>query len=116
MLSRQEIIELGVEDPSESFDVLRDVNDLRWLSDEHLLDNKTAADMNRNWIEQERQKLKVPKRQFLRLIEMLLLHKLDPKNQEQSKRFRLLVSFKLTCSKHFNRLNRLKIVFTGSTT
>ncbi|TIA91902.1 hypothetical protein E3P81_01822 [Wallemia ichthyophaga] len=95
VLSRQEIIELGVEDPSESFDVLRDVNDLRWLSDEHLLDNKTAADMNRNWIEQERQKLKVPKRQFLRLIEMLLLHKLDPKNQEQSKRFRLLVKDRL---------------------
>lgn len=95
VLSRQEIIELGVEDPSEAFDVLRDVNDLRWLSDKHILDNKTAIDMDRKWIEQERQKLKVAKRQFLRLIEMILLHKLDPKNQEQSRKLRLLVSFAL---------------------
>ena len=96
VLSRQEIIELGVEDPSESFDILRDVNDLRWLSDLRILDNKTAADLDRKWMEQERKKLKVAKRQFFRLVEMLLLHKLDPKNQEQLTKFRLLVSAALT--------------------
>lgn len=87
---------MGVEDPSEAFDILRDINDLRWLNEMKLLENKTALDIDRQWIEQERKKLKVARRQFLRLIEMLLLHKLDPKNQEQLKRFRLLVSLLLT--------------------
>ncbi|TIB72226.1 Sec63-domain-containing protein [Wallemia mellicola] len=95
VLSRQDVIELGVEDPSEAFDILRDINDLRWLNEMKLLENKTALDIDRQWIEQERKKLKVARRQFLRLIEMLLLHKLDPKNQEQLKRFRLLVKDRL---------------------
>lgn len=94
-MSRQEVIELGVEDPSEAFDVLRDTNDLRWLNDKQILNNKVPTDIDAKWIESERKNLKIAKRQFTRLVEMLLLHKLDPKNTEQYKRFRLMVSLYL---------------------
>lgn len=115
VLSRQDVIELGVEDPSEAFDVLRDVNDLRWLNEMKLLENKTALNIDRQWIDQERKKLKVARRQFLRLIEMLLLHKLDPKNQEQLRRFRLLVSVLSTYLVYTLMVQyRSKIVFTVS--
>ncbi|CCF56486.1 hypothetical protein KAFR_0B01870 [Kazachstania africana CBS 2517] len=73
------IIEITVEDPNENFDDLRDRNDLKMLSREGFfqelydkVDEKELLDTE--WIDDKRLKYKIEKRQFDRIIEMILLH------------------------------------------
>lgn len=73
------ITELTVEDPNESFDDLRDLNDLNMLYRSGFftaLANKIDDEgiQNFNWLEEERNKFKLEKRQFERCVEMILLH------------------------------------------
>lgn len=75
-LQDESIIELTVEDPNEQFDDLRDRNDLEMLyntSDlfKNLKEMDTVSD---EWIELQRNQFKLEKRQFNRLIEMILLY------------------------------------------
>ena len=74
-LKDETIVELTVEDPNEQFDDLRDRNDLEMLKNdtnifEQLLQMDTISD---EWIELQRCQYKLEKRQFNRLIEMILL-------------------------------------------
>ncbi|KAJ1943661.1 histone acetyltransferase 1, partial [Linderina pennispora] len=83
-------VDLTVEDPSESFDDMRDRNDMRYLLDHHAFDGLTAPvspeDLHRLQIE-----YKISKRQMARCVEMGLLKMLDKPNAEAYGRYRLFV-------------------------
>ncbi|SMN19096.1 similar to Saccharomyces cerevisiae YPL001W HAT1 Catalytic subunit of the Hat1p-Hat2p histone acetyltransferase complex that uses the cofactor acetyl coenzyme A [Maudiozyma saulgeensis] len=74
---------ITVEDPNEQFDDLRDYNDLKILQENKFFQDlieycsKDKDDknffINEEWIETQRHKYKFEKRQFQRLIEMILL-------------------------------------------
>lgn len=70
------VVEIVIEDPNEQFDDLRDRQDLIRV-DQQLSGGHQAlkvSELTPEWILQTRTKLKMEKRQFSRLIEMLLLH------------------------------------------
>ncbi|KAG9126419.1 histone acetyltransferase 1 [Ceratobasidium sp. 392] len=107
-LAREDVVELTVEDPSEAFEDLRDRNDLKML----LSLEKTATQqafmhegegtsgkfgppMDKQWAEKWRKDLKIASRQFHRLIEMLILRRLDPSAKQAQKAFRLQVKERL---------------------
>ncbi|KDE08016.1 hypothetical protein MVLG_01718 [Microbotryum lychnidis-dioicae p1A1 Lamole] len=94
VLSRPEISELTVEDPSEIFEDMRDKCDLHTLITSHELDDLSAP-LNKPALEVIRKKYKIADRQFYRLIEMLLLLNLDESNVAQVKAFRLTVKRRL---------------------
>lgn len=74
-LKNEEIVEIVVEDPNEQFDDMRDRADLSFLNkqlDLNLINTKLTP----GWIELTRKKFKLEKRQFARLLEMILLYKL----------------------------------------
>lgn len=85
------VVEVVVEDPNESFDDLRDRCDLQTLS--QLLDVRSIdlPLINSPWAQQTRRSHKLEKRQFSRLLEMILLyqlrHKLLPITQKQVRLF-----------------------------
>ncbi|ORX72605.1 histone acetyltransferase type B catalytic subunit [Linderina pennispora] len=83
-------VDLTVEDPSESFDDMRDRNDMRYLLDHHAFDGLTAPvspeDLHKLQIE-----YKISKRQMARCVEMGLLKMLDKPNAEAYGRYRLFV-------------------------
>ncbi|RCK60678.1 Histone acetyltransferase type B catalytic subunit [Candida viswanathii] len=71
------IIEVVIEDPNESFDDLRDRADLKRLNEDPLFDfNEVTPSVDKAWIEKTRKRLKLEKRQFARLLEIILLYKL----------------------------------------
>lgn len=69
------ISEVVVEDPNESFDDMRDRCDLNTLNSKINLSLITTK-LDHQWIENTRHKYKLEKRQFSRLLEMILLYKL----------------------------------------
>lgn len=73
------VTELTVEDPNESFDDLRDLNDLNMLYKSgfftSLADNiGNEIIQSFKWLEEKREEFKLEKRQFERCVEMILLH------------------------------------------
>ncbi|KAF9533547.1 acyl-CoA N-acyltransferase [Crepidotus variabilis] len=125
ILKSPNIAELTVEDPAEAFEDLRDKNDLQLLlSDERFLeegvgkkpidgkkrkvvkesstgdgdndnDGKLGPPVDRAWREKWRRDLKIAARQFHRLIEMLILLKLEPTDRAKLKAYRLQVKERL---------------------
>ncbi|CAR28456.1 hypothetical protein ZYGR_0S00860 [Zygosaccharomyces rouxii] len=92
-----DILEITVEDPNESFDDLRDRNDLERLYKEKFFDLvPEQGEISEQWIEAERRKYKLEKRQFHRLIEMILAYK-------NSENYRLQVKKRLY-TKNFDAL------------
>lgn len=76
-LAKDDIIEVVVEDPNESFDDLRDRADLKRLNASEQFDFKAVTPkVNKEWVEKTRRALKLEKRQFARLLEIILLYKL----------------------------------------
>ncbi|GAV54867.1 hypothetical protein ZYGR_0AS01900 [Zygosaccharomyces rouxii] len=82
-----DILEITVEDPNESFDDLRDRNDLERLYKEKFFDLvPEQGEIAEQWIETERRKHKLEKRQFHRLIEMILAYKNSENYRSQVKK------------------------------
>ncbi|KAJ9101913.1 hypothetical protein QFC19_004994 [Naganishia cerealis] len=82
--TRPEVSELTIEDPSEHFEDLRDRNDLMRLrklvgQSKEIL---AGAPVDKVWMEKTRKQLKYAKRQFLRMIELLLLEQLKYKQDD----------------------------------
>lgn len=98
---RDNVYELTIEDPSEAFDKLRDVNDFKRLmsaedgflqrAGEYVKGGALKPPIDRIWSEKERVKHKIAKRQWNRLMEMLQLVMLDEKDDDQIKKYRLQV-------------------------
>jgi len=95
-----------MEDPSEAFEDLRDKTDLRMLfkhqeflheayGTESGLKGKLGPPSEKSWVEGWRRKLKIAARQFERLIEMLILRKLDPTDPLALRAYRLQVKERL---------------------
>ncbi|KAJ6620254.1 acyl-CoA N-acyltransferase [Mycena sp. CBHHK59/15] len=105
VLSQPNIAELTVEDPAEAFEDLRDKNDLLMLlSHQRFMEEGFGSDSvshgggraggvgkavavangkmgppaEKPWVEKWRKELKIAGRQFYRLVEMLILLRLDP--------------------------------------
>jgi len=123
--SQPHIAELTVEDPAEAFEDLRDKNDLQMLLSnspfmeegfgKHTVSHgggrvggirkgkkigqavtgKLCPPTNKAWAENWRRELKIAGRQFQRLTEMLILHRLDPLDIHAAKAFRLQVKERL---------------------
>ncbi|CCE62718.1 hypothetical protein TPHA_0D00750 [Tetrapisispora phaffii CBS 4417] len=73
-LTDSTIAELTVEDPNESFDDLRDRCDLTTLYESGVFESiPEAFPIDETWIDETQQKFKVEKRQFNRLVEMMML-------------------------------------------
>lgn len=73
------VVEVTIEDPNESFDDLRDINDLMMLSEEKFFASLENKLQNNNlqisvWLEDQRTHFKLEKRQFERCVEMILLY------------------------------------------
>ncbi|QLG74858.1 hypothetical protein HG535_0H01850 [Zygotorulaspora mrakii] len=81
------IEEITVEDPNESFDDLRDRNDLKRLFNAKLV-VELPEDISLEWLDRKRIEFKLEKRQFSRLTEMFLLYK-------NAKNFKLQVKKRL---------------------
>ncbi|KAL8293125.1 hypothetical protein RQP46_000819 [Phenoliferia psychrophenolica] len=94
ILSRPEISELTVEDPSETFEDMRDKADLHTLLSASALDSLSAP-IPRSLTEPIRKKYKLADRQFYRLVEMILLLDLDSTDKAKSTAFRLTVKKRL---------------------
>lgn len=76
-LAQDDIIEVVVEDPNESFDDLRDRADLKRLNTSEQFDFKAVTlKVDKEWVEKTRRAIKLEKRQFARLLEIILLYKL----------------------------------------
>ncbi|KAF8590494.1 histone acetyltransferase type B catalytic subunit [Ramaria rubella] len=107
LLTRDDVLELTIEDPAEAFEDLRDKNDLKMLlaneaftgegygSSSELGKGKLGPPANRSWVEQWRVRLKIAKRQFQRLMEMFILRSLDPSDPKATRAFRLQVKERL---------------------
>lgn len=74
--------EIVVEDPSESFDDMRDREDLMRMTESIDLGAVQVSNISPEWISKTRLLLKIEKRQFARLLEMVLLYKLKAKMAE----------------------------------
>ncbi|KAF8321539.1 histone acetyltransferase type B, partial [Clavulina sp. PMI_390] len=107
-LSQDQIAELAIEDPSEAFEDLRDKTDLRMLFknaefmkeaygdvDGTGLNGKLGPPADKEWVVGWQKKLKMAGRQWERLIEMLILRRLDPTNPALLKAYRLQVKDRL---------------------
>ncbi|KAJ9112758.1 hypothetical protein QFC20_002083 [Naganishia adeliensis] len=97
--NRPEVSELTIEDPSEHFEDLRDRNDLTRLR--KLLGQSkeilAGAPVDKTWMEKTRKELKYAKRQFLRIIEIMLLEQLKYRKNDPNayKALRLQVKERL---------------------
>lgn len=88
-LADDSVTEITVEDPNESFDDLRDRNDLEKLYELKVFSQvPRAGEIASHWIEETRVQLKIEKRQFNRLIEMILAY-------SNAKNFRIQVKRRL---------------------
>ncbi|KAH9465243.1 hypothetical protein Pst134EA_013135 [Puccinia striiformis f. sp. tritici] len=75
LLARPEVAELTLEDPSESFEDLRDKEDLKLLFENKVFDEKPLSELipvSSEWYEATRTKWKLANRQFARLLELAL--------------------------------------------
>ncbi|KAK2460635.1 hypothetical protein APHAL10511_007105 [Amanita phalloides] len=121
--SQPHIAELTVEDPAEAFEDLRDKNDLQMLLSneqfmqqgfgQHALSHgggrvgrtgkakkremiaKLGPPTDKAWAEKWRRELKFAARQFQRLVEMLILSRLDSLDTQIAKAYRLQVKERL---------------------
>ncbi|SCU98088.1 LAMI_0F12948g1_1 [Lachancea mirantina] len=86
-LGDESVVEINVEEPNEGFDLLRDKCDLRRVLCSEL-PNRIPHDLPlpEDWISATRSDLKLEKRQFMRLIEMLLLKNNSPNFRLQVKK------------------------------
>ncbi|KAL3233619.1 Histone acetyltransferase type B catalytic subunit [Nakaseomyces bracarensis] len=90
-VSNPSVIEIAVEDPNESFDDLRDRNDLYRLYQEGLFESiPESKPIPQQWLAKNRSIFKIEKRQFSRLIEMILLSN-QSENFEYQVKQRLLI-------------------------
>ncbi|CAI5757947.1 unnamed protein product [Candida verbasci] len=94
---QNDIVEIVVEDPSEEFDDMRDKADLKMLNDNVKFDfNKVEPNITKENIEKWRKELKLEKRQFSRLIELIMLYKLQNQIDDINKKdYRLFVKKRL---------------------
>lgn len=81
------IAEIIVEDPNESFDILRDKNDLSRLYQDGLFDKiPNQVPLSDSWILSVKKKYKLETRQLMRLIEMIMMHNQHPNLRLQIKK------------------------------
>ncbi|QLQ79254.1 hypothetical protein HG537_0B06010 [Torulaspora globosa] len=81
------VTEVTVEDPNENFDDLRDRKDLQRLYESHFFNQMPKdGEVSQEWIESNRAKYKIEKRQFNRLVEMIMMHTNSPQFRLQVKR------------------------------
>jgi len=104
VLTRNNVAELGVEDPSEAFQDLRDKIDLGILLGQDLFAGEKLP-LSRTWIANARKSMKLNERQFARLLEMAWLLKLG-KTALKNKAYRLMVKERLYRF-NYDRLNQL---------
>lgn len=89
------VIEIVVEDPNESFDDLRDKADLLRLTQLMDLQSLDFSKLTKQWIEEFRCQQKFEKRQFHRLIEMVLLSNYKTFAKLNLKQIRLFIKTRL---------------------
>lgn len=92
-----QVSEIVVEDPNEKFDDMRDRADLKRLNDTCNLTEIETALMTFEWMRETRTRLKLEKRQFSRLMEMVLLGKLRKNvgGSDTTRSVRLLIKKRL---------------------
>lgn len=92
-LNSSEVREITVEDPSEEFGDLRDLQDMTRLNrDKEFRSVKLVDVATRKFpLKAVRERAKMPERQFLRCLEMQLLRGLNRKEKRAHKMFRLIV-------------------------
>ncbi|ODV80908.1 histone acetyltransferase type B catalytic subunit [Suhomyces tanzawaensis NRRL Y-17324] len=88
------VTEIVIEDPNESFDDLRDRVDLKRLNEQIDISAISTAS-SPEWLNTTRTALKLEKRQFSRLVEMILLYKLKHKQDESARAVRLHIKRRL---------------------
>lgn len=95
-LAKDSIVEVVVEDPNEGFDDMRDRADLKRLGDLGFdFDKVTSKDIDQDWINKTRTQLKLEKRQFARLLELILLYKLKYNKDVSKSDVRLFIKRRL---------------------
>lgn len=95
-LAKDSIVEVVVEDPNEGFDDMRDRADLKRLGDLGFdFDKVTSKDIDQDWINKTRRQLKLEKRQFARLLELILLYKLKHNKDVSKSDVRLFIKRRL---------------------
>lgn len=98
-LKDDSVTEITVEDPNENFDDLRDRCDLQRLHKNGFFKQvPTDEGLSHEWIDSRRTQLKLEKRQFNRLIEMILMYK-------KASNFRLEVKKRLYIKNYDNLLD-----------
>lgn len=92
-LNSSEVREITVEDPSEEFGDLRDLQDMIRLNRDKDFQSVKLVDVatKKFPVKEVRERAKMPERQFLRCLEMQLLQGLNRKDKKAHKMFRLLV-------------------------
>lgn len=112
-ISDPEITEITIEDPNESFDDLRDKNDLQRLYDNNFFDSiPDEFPINKQWLAKSQSELKLEHRQFFRLIEMILLKQNSSKFGLQVKSRILEKNYEvLTEMDENNRKDKLQTTF-----
>ncbi|KAF8515885.1 acyl-CoA N-acyltransferase [Gautieria morchelliformis] len=103
LLTRDDVLELTIEDPAEAFEDLRDKNDLQMLLANEAFTREGSAHpsgklgppADKAWAEKWRVQMKIAKRQFQRLVEMLILRSLQPQDIKATRAFRLQVKERL---------------------
>ncbi|KAK9469640.1 acyl-CoA N-acyltransferase [Lipomyces arxii] len=89
--------EVTVEDPNVAFDDMRDRCDMQRLDKLGVWkdDGFTDAPVSKAWIAQMQEKTKIIPRQFLRCVEMALLRRVNKRNREAYRQYRLQVKQRL---------------------
>lgn len=101
-LKNDRIKEVTVEDPSEKFDDLRDRCDLERLAKSGVWSSsklENVKELDSQWLEQTRLEQKMAPRQFMRCVEMALLHKFG-EHKNPDKNYKLLVKQRLFVRNH----------------
>ncbi|RIA88041.1 acyl-CoA N-acyltransferase [Glomus cerebriforme] len=94
VLSNLRIKELSVEIPNDSFEAIRDKNDLLYLREQKAFEGLVAP-VDKKIIDSIRRKYKFNKRQLLRCLEIELLRKLNKTDAAAYKAYRLQVKERL---------------------
>ncbi|GBB87356.1 hypothetical protein RclHR1_01380018 [Rhizophagus clarus] len=94
VLSNSRIKELAVEIPNDSFEAIRDKNDLLYIREQKIFEGLVAP-VDKNTIDSIRRKYKLNKRQLLRCLEIELLRKLNKSDAAAYKAYRLQVKERL---------------------
>ncbi|GAA5911018.1 histone acetyltransferase catalytic subunit HAT1 [Sporobolomyces salmoneus] len=111
LLKRTDISELTVEDPSETFEDMRDKCDLYTLiSGGDLNDLKILPKLDRGLTESIRKKYKLADRQFYRLVEMILLLQLCSSSSSSTKDPAVEKAFRLIIKKRLYLFNKEQLL------